>query len=317
MPSKLSAQILALGLLALVLPPSIARAEGAHGTIEVAGSEATFHVTAPPKEDWSGFSWYADAYTTSVGAHCVASEPNDIVAMSGEETGTEANFSVNLAQLQDHIGTWDICLYAHGFGPDEGLLAETPYVYPSPTGTIAVLGRSTRAVMSPLELTGQMNAQARITEPYSGPSGWRWWWAVTALPGGTPCPATFAPHSYIGSSSVRESNATIIPEYTTLYFPEATGMFALCLYVDIEDAPEEGVRLIDSGSYAFPAPTAISPPPVVSAPVPATKPKPKPLTRTQKLSRALKACRRDRRKSKRMACERQARRRYGPLKKGR
>jgi DNA-binding beta-propeller fold protein YncE len=43
------------------------------------------------------------------------------------------------------------------------------------------------------------------------------------------------------------------------------------------------------------------------------KPKPKPLTRAQKFARALKACRKDKQKSKRLACERLARKRYGPI----
>jgi hypothetical protein len=41
----------------------------------------------------------------------------------------------------------------------------------------------------------------------------------------------------------------------------------------------------------------------------------KPLTRAEKLARALKACRGDRSKKKRVACEKQARKRYGPIKK--
>jgi hypothetical protein len=40
---------------------------------------------------------------------------------------------------------------------------------------------------------------------------------------------------------------------------------------------------------------------------------PKVLTRAQKLTSALKACRRDRQKRKRVSCERQAHKRYGPL----
>lgn len=299
-------------LIALVFLPSVARAERTHGTIEVAGSEATFHVTAPPKEDWSSFFWFANAYTDPVSDHCATPETNDIVAVSGEETGTEATFSANLAQLLDHIGTWDICLYAHGSGAGEGLVAEAPYTYPSPMGTITVTSHAPNA----LELPGWMNAKAEVTEPYSGPPGWRWWWAVTALPTGTACPATFAPHSYIGSSAPRESNFTIIPEYTTLFFPEASGTFALCLYVDIEDAPEEGVRLIGSSSYTFPA--ATPPPPVApAASITAAPSKPKPLTRVQKLSKALKACREEQKKGRRVACERKARKRYRPPRKKR
>ena len=52
------------------------------------------------------------------------------------------------------------------------------------------------------------------------------------------------------------------------------------------------------GNFAPPAPAAVNP-------------KPKPLTRAQKLAKALKACRGDQKKSKRMACERAARKRYG------
>jgi hypothetical protein len=57
-------------LAALALIPSVARASGTLGTIEIVGSEATFHVTAPPKEDWPGASWYANAYTDRLSDHC-------------------------------------------------------------------------------------------------------------------------------------------------------------------------------------------------------------------------------------------------------
>jgi hypothetical protein len=42
---------------------------------------------------------------------------------------------------------------------------------------------------------------------------------------------------------------------------------------------------------------------------------PKPLTRAQKLAKALKACKKDKSKSKRTACEKQARKKYGQVKK--
>jgi hypothetical protein len=42
--------------------------------------------------------------------------------------------------------------------------------------------------------------------------------------------------------------------------------------------------------------------------------KPKPLTRAQKLAKALKLCARERQKAKRLSCEREARKRYGPRK---
>jgi hypothetical protein len=45
------------------------------------------------------------------------------------------------------------------------------------------------------------------------------------------------------------------------------------------------------------------------------KPKPKPLTRAQKLAKALKVCAKDKNRRKRLACEKQARKRYGPVNK--
>ncbi len=51
-------------------------------------------------------------------------------------------------------------------------------------------------------------------------------------------------------------------------------------------------------------------------PAPPTKPQPRALTRAQKLAAALRACRKKARGKKRAACERQARKRYGPLKAG-
>jgi hypothetical protein len=45
------------------------------------------------------------------------------------------------------------------------------------------------------------------------------------------------------------------------------------------------------------------------------KPKAKPLTRAQKLAKALKLCKRDKKRAKRLSCEKEARKKYGPLKK--
>jgi hypothetical protein len=56
-------------------------------------------------------------------------------------------------------------------------------------------------------------------------------------------------------------------------------------------------------------------PPALGSVKPVVKPKPVVESRAQKLARALKACRRDRSKKKRGACEKSARRRYGAKKK--
>jgi hypothetical protein len=68
-----------------------------------------------------------------------------------------------------------------------------------------------------------------------------------------------------------------------------------------------------------PQPTIFGPPASATfvgagnpSPVPAAPaPKAKPLTRAQKLAKALKTCRKDKSKSKRISCEKQARKRYG------
>jgi hypothetical protein len=51
------------------------------------------------------------------------------------------------------------------------------------------------------------------------------------------------------------------------------------------------------------------------APAAVVKPKAKPLTRAQKLTKALTACHKDRKKAKRVACEKAAHGKYGPIKK--
>jgi hypothetical protein len=54
----------------------------------------------------------------------------------------------------------------------------------------------------------------------------------------------------------------------------------------------------------------LSPPSTVTPAV-----KPKPLTRAQKLSKALKACHKYKKKAKRVGCEKSAHKKYGPIKK--
>jgi hypothetical protein len=66
--------------------------------------------------------------------------------------------------------------------------------------------------------------------------------------------------------------------------------------------------------FGAPASASISGPGNLT-PTPPAKPKPTVLTRAQKLAKALKVCRKDKPKSKREACERSVRRRYGPVKK--
>lgn len=53
---------------------------------------------------------------------------------------------------------------------------------------------------------------------------------------------------------------------------------------------------------------------VAAPPAVGVKAKAKPLTRAQKLAGALKVCRRDRKRAKRQACEKAAKKRYGPVK---
>jgi len=60
-------------------------------------------------------------------------------------------------------------------------------------------------------------------------------------------------------------------------------------------------------SETFSGPGNLAPPPVV-------KPKSKPLTRAQKLAKALKVCAKDKQKSKRAKCQKQARSKYGAKK---
>jgi len=67
-----------------------------------------------------------------------------------------------------------------------------------------------------------------------------------------------------------------------------------------------GTSSFTGGSNLTPGSTAFPPP---------TEAKPKPLTRAQKLTKALKSCKKDKSKAKRKSCEKEARRKYAPVKK--
>jgi DNA-binding beta-propeller fold protein YncE len=76
----------------------------------------------------------------------------------------------------------------------------------------------------------------------------------------------------------------------------------------VESAAEGGSAIFSgAGNLVLPK-SGVLPEKVVT-------PASKPLTRAQKLAKALKTCKKDKRKSKRLACEKQARGKYGPVKK--
>jgi hypothetical protein len=102
-----------------------------------------------------------------------------------------------------------------------------------------------------------------------------------------------------------------------------------------ESTPDQTLATLEAPSPAAKEPTTTEGPPatvpliLVQPPTPpliagpavafptetGTVTPPKPLTRAQKLAKALKACKKDKSKSKRAACEKQARKKYGPVKK--
>jgi Tol biopolymer transport system component len=67
-----------------------------------------------------------------------------------------------------------------------------------------------------------------------------------------------------------------------------------------------GTSSFTGGGNLTPGSTAFPPP---------EEPKAKPLTRAQKLAKALKQCKKDKSKKKRTSCEKEARKKYGPVKK--
>jgi len=67
-----------------------------------------------------------------------------------------------------------------------------------------------------------------------------------------------------------------------------------------------GTSSFTGGGNLIPGSTAFPPP---------EETKPKPLTRAQKLVKALKQCKKDKGKKKRLSCDKEARRKYGPVKK--
>jgi hypothetical protein len=133
----------------------------------------------------------------------------------------------------------------------------------------------------------------------------------------TPGPATFVDASSNGEDVFFTQRASLVPqaidEDVKLYdarvnggFPEASQACSGTGCQGVPPAPP---------AYATPASETFAGignyPPVVQH----GKAKPKTLTRSQKLAKALKACRKKKPKKKRQACEKQARKQYGPVKK--
>jgi hypothetical protein len=87
--------------------------------------------------------------------------------------------------------------------------------------------------------------------------------------------------------------------------------------VCLEEACKSGVTSVAAPPAVPPStqPGAGNGPPKIEVRPESTTPKPE-LTRAQKLKKALKACKKLKRKKKRVACEHKAKRKYGPVKKG-
>jgi DNA-binding beta-propeller fold protein YncE len=78
-----------------------------------------------------------------------------------------------------------------------------------------------------------------------------------------------------------------------------------CIGESCHGTPPAALSQLTPGSASFSGAGNLPPP------APSIK---KPLTKAQKLAKALKACRKDKQKAKRVSCERQARKKYGPAK---
>jgi hypothetical protein len=119
--------------------------------------------------------------------------------------------------------------------------------------------------------------------------------------------AKLAPQDFDDAPDVYDAHecTTESPCATSVVAPPACTTEASCKQ---PPTPQPGIYGLPS-SATFSGPGNLAPPP------PAVVVKPKPLTRAQKLANALKQCKKDKKKSKRLACEKTARKNYGPVKK--
>jgi hypothetical protein len=133
-------------------------------------------------------------------------------------------------------------------------------------------------------------------------------------------PSAFVDASADGSNVFFTTNQPLVPgdgdQITDLYDAREGGGFpapAAPACAQEADCPEPFTALVFPESPAsLTASGSEAPPPALNLePKPAST---KPLTRTQKLTRALKTCRKDKTKAKRLTCEHSARSKYGPKK---
>jgi hypothetical protein len=139
--------------------------------------------------------------------------------------------------------------------------------------------------------------------------------------GQNPADSEFLDASASGSDAFFTTSEGLLPQDTGLIdvydarvdggFPLGSNPPAVCEGEACQGAP---VPPLDTtpASFAFFGPGNPAPP--ISPATKTAKPKAKTLTRAQKLALALKACHKQHNHAKRKACERQARRKYGPLK---
>jgi hypothetical protein len=145
--------------------------------------------------------------------------------------------------------------------------------------------------------------------------------------GGDPGPTFFLGYSpyYIGARKVEGGNvfigthAQLSPQDTNalgnLYDARLCEPESPCIQPPEGETAQCLGGTCQTPPAAPPDPTATLLPPPASSNSTVGAPKSKPLTRAQKLAAALRACRKDKKTKKREACEKEARRRYGPGKK--
>lgn len=262
---------------------------GGEGAADIAPTSATAVATVDPN---GGAATYHFEYGTS-SAYGATAPSSDASAGAATVAGV---VSTRLANLQPattyHYRVVATNVSGTSYGPDTVFTTISSYATPPvvSTGDATSVGPYGATIAGTLDANGS-DSSYRFEYGTTNNYGMN---SESAVPGGS------------GSQAISISVSALQPSTTYHYRLLATNA--------------GGTAYGNDATFTTAAaPLAATAPPISGLkPLPAGTPanaKPKPLTRAQKLAKALKACKRHRKKAKRAVCESQAHRRYGPAKK--
>jgi hypothetical protein len=294
---------LALVLLgATATAPAVATAATGSATLtELSGDE--MKLSASVTENCTECIWFGEATVYSASMECPATWQSTGRGWVQKEQAREGPGTVSETEPVHRSGLEGplvVCIYVHTEAGEELVGRSGPFdpkpPQPPPSSSTGT-GNATLTEISGDELQLSVSVTENCTECV-------WLGYASVYSASAQCPPTWqgAGRNWVQKEKARRGPGTV-SETQVVHRLGLGGPLVVCIYVEPKSNTNE---LVGRSGPFDPKPV---PPPLV-APSSAPPPSP-PLTRAQKLAKALKACKKKPRK-RRGACQRRARKLYGP-----